>query len=158
MLKCKCLMMKNLFLLRFHVNFCSCFRESNKLKWLRSSTFKIFQVLRPPLDLTCITPQPQKSLVFFVPPGLIGWKLVEKWKIFAISSKRYLKWEWFCFLQEVSNPVCIYLFQLNSGNIKTICDCDISSKLTIKTSKRHYWHRSGVFLFKFEQISYITLV
>ena len=38
-----------------------------------------------------------------------------------------------------NNPAS--LFKLNTGNIKEMKD--ISSKLTIKKSERHQWHRSG---------------
>ena len=38
----------------------------------------------------------------------------------------------------------IYLFKLNDGN--TIAMCEICSKLTINTPKRHQWHCPGVFI------------
>ena len=36
--------------------------------------------------------------------------------------------------------------------------CEICPKLTIKTPDPSQWRRSGVFIVKFEQISYIVLV
>ena len=36
--------------------------------------------------------------------------------------------------------------------------CETRSELTIKTPERRQWHRSGVFIVNFEQISQIFLV
>ena len=41
---------------------------------------------------------------------------------------------------------------------KTRKMCEICSKLTIKTSERRHWRRSGVFIVNFEQILHIALV
>ena len=70
-------------------------------------------------------------------------------------------------------PVGMYLFRVNNGNTRTICE--ICSNLTINTLslllilKKFYtlfhcfrcwphWRRSGVFIVNFEQISHISLV
>ena len=55
-----------------------------------------------------------------------------------------------------SFPADIYLFKANNGN--TEAKCEVCSKLTIKTPERRHWRRSGVFIVKFEQISYTDLV
>ena len=54
------------------------------------------------------------------------------------------------------NQASIYLFNVNNGNISTMCE--ICSKLTIKTSERCQWRRSSVFNVSFEQVSHIFLV
>ena len=41
-----------------------------------------------------------------------------------------------------------YMFKVNNGNTRT--RCEICSKLTIITSERRQWHRSGVFIVNFE--------
>ena len=53
-------------------------------------------------------------------------------------------------------PPGIYLFKANNGNTKIIHK--ICSKLTIKTSERRLWRRSGVLIVNFEQISHFALV
>ena len=53
-------------------------------------------------------------------------------------------------------PADIYLFKVNNRNTRT--SCEICSKLTIKTSERRHWRRSGVFIVNFEHISYLLLV
>ena len=47
-------------------------------------------------------------------------------------------------LLDFSNPAAIYLFKVNNGNTRTMCE--ICSKLTINISKQCYWHRFGVFI------------
>ena len=42
------------------------------------------------------------------------------------------------------DPAHIYLFKINNGNIRTMCE--MCSKLTIKTPEWRHWHRSGVFI------------
>ena len=54
------------------------------------------------------------------------------------------------------NPASIYLFKVNNGNTRTMCE--ICSKLTITIPKQNQWRRSGVFIVNFEQISHIVLV
>ena len=49
-----------------------------------------------------------------------------------------------------------YIFKVNSRNTRT--RCEICSELTIKTSKRRHWLRSGVFIVNFEHISHLVLV
>ena len=44
------------------------------------------------------------------------------------------------------------------NNRKTRNRCEICSKLTIKTSERRQWHRSGAFIVNFEHISHFFLV
>ena len=53
-------------------------------------------------------------------------------------------------------PVCIYPLKVNNKNTRK--RCEICSKLTIKTSKRHHWCRSGVFIVNFQHISQLVLV
>ena len=45
------------------------------------------------------------------------------------------------------NPTGIYLFKVNNGNTRTICE--FYSKLTIKTPKLRQWRLSGLFIFNF---------
>ena len=52
------------------------------------------------------------------------------------------------------NPAYIYLFKVNNRNSKK--RCEISSKLTIKTPKRHQ-KRHPVFIANFEHISHLFL-
>ena len=54
------------------------------------------------------------------------------------------------------SPTNIYLFKINYRNTWT--RCEICSKLTIETSERRYWRRSGVFIVNFEYISHLSLV
>ena len=51
--------------------------------------------------------------------------------------------------------VCIYLFKVNNGNTRTMCE--VCSKLTIKTPE---WRLrcSGFFIINFEHISHLVLV
>ena len=53
-------------------------------------------------------------------------------------------------------PAGIYLLKVNKRNTRT--RCKICSELTIKTSERRQWRRSGVFIDKFEHISHLALV
>ena len=55
-----------------------------------------------------------------------------------------------------NTPVNIYLLQVNNKNPTK--RCEIYLKLTIKTPKRRYWRRSGVFTVNLEHISHIFLV
>ena len=48
------------------------------------------------------------------------------------------------------NPTVIYLLNVNNRNTRT--RCEISLTLTIKTTERHYWRHSGVFIINFEHI------
>ena len=48
------------------------------------------------------------------------------------------------------------MFKVNNRNSGT--RCEICSKLTIKTPERHHWHRSCVFIVKFQHISHLVLV
>ena len=54
------------------------------------------------------------------------------------------------------SSVDMYLFKVNNGNTRTICE--IGSKLTIKTTEQRHWRRSGVFIVDFEPVSHIVLV
>ena len=49
-----------------------------------------------------------------------------------------------------------YTFKVSNRNTRT--RCKICSKLTIKTSERRLWRRSGIFIVNFEHISYLVLV
>ena len=48
------------------------------------------------------------------------------------------------------------LIKVNNGTTRT--KCEICTKLTIKTLERRQYHRSGVFIVNFEQISHIFLL
>ena len=55
-------------------------------------------------------------------------------------------------IQKCVSVFCIYLFKVNDGNARSICE--ICSKLTIKTAARRQWRRSGIFIVNFEQTSH----
>ena len=55
-----------------------------------------------------------------------------------------------------SVPAGIYLLKVNNRNTRT--RCEICSKLTIKTSERRQWRRSGVFIVNFENIPHLPAV
>ena len=50
-----------------------------------------------------------------------------------------------------ADKVGIYLLKVSNRDTRT--RCEICSKLTIKTSERHHWRCSGVFIVNFEHIS-----
>ena len=52
------------------------------------------------------------------------------------------------------NPPNIYLFKVNFKQVQ----CEICSKLTMKTPERRHWQRSGVFIVNVEAISHLFLV
>ena len=66
--------------------------------------------------------------------------------MFKVNSKNY--WN--------NNPGSNNMFKVNNRNTRT--KCNICSKLTIKTSDRCHWRRSGVFIVNFEHISFLVLV
>ena len=53
-------------------------------------------------------------------------------------------------------PANIYVFKVNKRNIRK--NCDICSKLTIKTPERRHWRRFVVFIVNFEHILHLFLV
>ena len=53
-------------------------------------------------------------------------------------------------------PANNYMFKVNNRNTRT--SCKIYSKFTIKTSDRHQWRLSGVFITNFEHIPHLVLV
>ena len=53
-------------------------------------------------------------------------------------------------------PVGLYLLKVNNRNTRTWCE--ICSKLTIKTTERRHWRRSGVFIVNFEYVSHLVLL
>ena len=53
-------------------------------------------------------------------------------------------------------PASNYMFQVNYRTTRT--RCEIRPKLTIKTTERRQWRRSGVFIVNFEHISHLVLV
>ena len=54
-------------------------------------------------------------------------------------------------------PAGIYLFKVNNGNTRRMCE--ICSKLTIKTPERlWHWRRSVAFIVNFERIAQIVIV
>ena len=50
----------------------------------------------------------------------------------------------------------IYLLKVNNKNTRT--RCEKCSNLTMKTPELRQWHRPGVFIVNFEQISHLVLV
>ena len=68
------------------------------------------------------------------------------------KSRKTQKYSYFCYIF----PDGIYLLKINNRNTRT--RCEICSKLTIKTSERRQWRRSGVFIANFEHISQLELV
>ena len=50
----------------------------------------------------------------------------------------------------------IYLLKVNIRNTRT--QCEICSKLEIKTPERCHWRRSGVFIVNFDHMSHLFLV
>ena len=48
-----------------------------------------------------------------------------------------------------------YMFKITNRNTRK--RCQICSRLTIKTSDRRQWRRSGVFVVNFEHISHLVL-
>ena len=73
-----------------------------------------------------------------------------------MSLKRFVKKILSYFHKDCSNPVGNYMFKVNNKNAKA--RCEIFSKLTIKTSKRRDWRRSGFFNVNFENILHLVLV
>ena len=57
---------------------------------------------------------------------------------------------------EVAIPAGVYLLKVNNRNTRT--RCEICSKLTINTTERRQWRRSGVLILNFEHISHLVLV
>ena len=55
----------------------------------------------------------------------------------------------------VTNPARIYLFKVNNGNSTRACK--ICLKITIKAPEQRQLLQSSIFIFNFEQISYIVL-
>ena len=53
-------------------------------------------------------------------------------------------------------PAGNYMFKVNNTN--TRARCEICSNLTKNTLEQRQWRRSGVFIVKFEHISYLVLV
>ena len=53
-------------------------------------------------------------------------------------------------------PAGNHMFKVNNRDIRS--RCEIRSKLTIKTTERRQWRRSGVFIVNFEHISHLVLV
>ena len=49
-----------------------------------------------------------------------------------------------------------YMLKVNNRNTRTWCE--ICSKLTTKTTERHHWLRSGVFIVNLEHISHLVLI
>ena len=68
----------------------------------------------------------------------------------------FLKTAMFRFSNIFRVPADIYMHKVNNRNTRTRCkEC---SKLTIKTSERRQWRRSGVFIVNFEHCSHLVLV
>ena len=60
------------------------------------------------------------------------------------------------YIRKIVYPAGIYLLKFNNRNTRT--QCEICSKLTIKTVERRHWRRSAVFIVNFEHISHLVLV
>ena len=56
----------------------------------------------------------------------------------------------------VTNLAGIYLFKVNNGNTRAMCE--VCLNLTLKTQEWRKWRLSGVFVVNFKQISQIFLV
>ena len=76
--------------------------------------------------------------------------------IFPFVALEFLLWLSTCFywLGEIY-PASIYLFQVKNESTRT--RCQISSKLTIKTSERREWRCSAVFITNTEYIPQLVL-
>ena len=65
-----------------------------------------------------------------------------------------------CFHNEITNskqyPASNYIFKVDNRNTRR--RCEICSKLIIKIPERRQWRFSGIFIVKFEHISYLVLV
>ena len=75
--------------------------------------------------------------------------------IYVILVFFLLTWTGICRTRKTF-PNRYYLLKVN--NVKIGAISEINSKLTIKTPEQCQWHRSGVFIVSFEQISHIALV
>ena len=53
------------------------------------------------------------------------------------------------------DQIGIHMFKINNGNTRAMCE--ICSKLRVKTPDWRQWHRSGVSIGSFEQVSGIIL-
>ena len=60
------------------------------------------------------------------------------------------------FVTDMNIPTVIYFFKVNNRSTRAMCE--IRSELTLKTTERTQWRRSGVFIANFEQMSHIVLV
>ena len=70
---------------------------------------------------------------------------------FVVLQSKHFARPSFSFISFIS-PVNFYLFKVN--NRSTRKRCKICSELTIKTTERHHWLSSGVFIVNFERISH----
>ena len=52
--------------------------------------------------------------------------------------------------ENINTPAGISLLKVNNGNTRSMYE--ICSKLTMRTSERRHWRRSGVFIGNFEKI------
>ena len=77
-------------------------------------------------------------------------ELIRKVKLLAVVS---MKW-----LNDMRNIYPVGKHMLKVSNRNTRSNCEICSKLTIKTPEWSRWYGSGVFIFNFEHISYLDLV
>ena len=75
--------------------------------------------------------------------GIVRWFTVEAFELFFVGALALL------FSLQHNVPAGIYLLKVN---------CEICSKLTIKTPERRHWHRSGVVIVHFEHISHLVLL
>ena len=101
------------------------------------------------------------SSIFFPPVGTAS----ENYALHNSSSKSdqsilrpsFLQafWSWRS-AKRKRMSACNYLLKVN--NKSTRSNCEIYSKLTIKTPERRQWRRCGVFIVNFEDISYFVLV
>ena len=72
------------------------------------------------------------------------------WQVQFLNEEAYIAQKLFFI-----DPTGTYLFKVNNENTRILCA--ICSQFAINTPKRRR-HRSGVFIFNFEQIAHIFLV
>ena len=59
---------------------------------------------------------------------------------------------------DIFTPAYIYPVKVNNRNTRTRCECEICSKLTIKTQDRRQWCRYAVLIVNFTPCSSVSLV
>ena len=104
-----------------------------------------------------------KSLILDVPQVLSS-PLTTINQTFLMKTKElyhqsYIKRYMFFVTVVLTTQPRFYLFKVNNRNTKnTRATCEICLKLAVRTPERRQWHRTGVFLVNFQQVSHIDLV